>query len=293
MFLFLPQKKSAILDMEVPMKRWTALFSLLVVLVSLSMVSCDAMFSTNVFAKLTHPTPSAAELAAKTPSEMQDYVSSTENMNQLADDPDLKDAALTALGYGEAQTPPASALTPDEQLAAIVAAEIFIQTVPDAAGLSASVLGALAGGSALSSASESDIASFIESVLPAGIQDGVAPGAPMPADFAAMIEAFISANDAYEALGQGLVDGGGGYAAGLDLTSSEKADIAVNAVISGLVAAVVPASGTAAEALWLALTDPAGASSYITVPSTAIDDLTSGAGPIASLVGASSIGAMF
>jgi hypothetical protein len=266
------------------MKRATVLFSLFVPLLALSMASCDSMFSTNIFAKLTHPALSAADIASMTPAQMEAYASSTENMQQLADNPELKAAALANLEatYGNEAT------TGDQQTAAIVAADISIQTVPDAAELSSLVQSALISGSSLSITTSSDATSFIESVLPKDIQASVSPGAPMPANFEAMIEAYQAVNGAYQALGAG-VGADGDYAAGLDLSSSEKADIAVNAVIAGLIGAIQPASGSTAEALWAALTGNEG---VFTISSTAVDDLTK-TGPVANLVNASSLGSMF
>jgi hypothetical protein len=262
------------------MKRATVPFPILVLLLSLSLVSCDSMFQTNLFAKLTHPTPSMADISSKTPAEMQTYVSSTENMNQLADDPALKAAALANLESVYS----GGATTVDQQTAAIVAAEISIQTVPDAAGLSASAQAALAGGIALSD-SPSDISSLIKAALPKDIKDSVSTGAAMPSTFAAVIDAYLQADAAYTALGTG-VGADGGYAAGLGISSSEKADVAVNALIAGLISAVQPTSGSRAEALWAALT---GGTNTFTVASGTIDEMTTGTGPIANLVNQSSL----
>jgi hypothetical protein len=270
------------------MKRATILFSMLVLLFSLLMVSCEAMFTTNIFGKLTHPKPSVADMQSKTPAEMQDYVSSTQNMNQLADDPSLKAAALANMAavYGTGGT------SADQQTAAIVAAQISISTVPDALGLSGSVLSALTGGSALSSGSANDVASFIKDVLPPDIKGSVAPGAAMPSSFNDMIGAYLQANSAYQALGTG-VGSDGGYAPGLNLSSSEKADIAVNAVIADLISTVVPSGTDAqkAQALWSALTDPTNAASFIN-PSPTFSALTS-VGSVANLVDQTSLGSMF
>jgi hypothetical protein len=248
------------------------------------------MFSNNVFAKLTHPTPSVAEISAKTPAEMQTYISSAENLNQLAADPELKAAALANLAavYGT------SATTADKQTAAVVAADISIGTVPDAVSFSASILGGLLTSSSLSVGTESDLSSFIKAALPADIASSVSPGAAMPSNFKDMIGAYLAADSAYAALGAGVGADDNKYAADLGLTSSKKAEIAVNAVISGLISAVQPESGDTspaakAEALWAALT---GDSSAFTIPSTALDDLTK-AGAIANLVNASSLGSMF
>jgi hypothetical protein len=275
------------------MKRATTLVSMLVLILSLTIVSCDAMFTTNIFSKLTHPTPSAADIAKKTPAEMKDYVSSQENMKQLADDPDLKAAALANLEsvYG------VSAATTDQQTAAIVAAEISIQTVPAAAEFSVSILGALAEGKAPSSpASLDEMLAFIKDALPGDIASGVSPGATMPSSFSGMIDAFLQAHRAYDALGAG-VGSGGGYAPGLGLTSGEKADIAVNAVIAGLIGAVNPKpnhdAADVAGALWGALVDPANAGSYFFNSLPTLSELVNGSGPTVDLVNAAGLGSLF
>jgi len=206
------------------MKRATILLAVLVLLFSLCVVSCEAMFTTNIFGKLTHPKPSVADMQKMTPTEMQDFISSTESMNQLADDPSLKAAALANMAavYGSGTT------TADQQRAAVVAADISIKTVPDAVGLSGSILSALTSGSTLASGTPSDVASFIKAVLPDDIKGSVSPGAAMPSNFSEMIGAYLQANSAYQALGAGVgLDGG--YAPGLNLSDGEKADIAVNA----------------------------------------------------------------
>jgi len=273
----------------------SVLFSSLVVVLALSMTSCDQMFSSNIFAKWTHPTPSASDIAQKTPGQLLDYVSSPVNVGILTDNPDLKAAALDSMSaiYGTV------ALSADAQSAAIASAAISIQTVASANQLSASILGALAGGKTISEGSTpaetvANITSLVKTVLPSDIAASLANGdATPPASFVAMIDAYAQANKAYVALGTGIA--GGGYAAGAALGSTSAAvtaaesGIAVNAVISGIIMAVKPTdtSVSPASALWSALTGvDAGAFS---VEPSAISDLTTGTGPIANLVGASSL----
>jgi hypothetical protein len=286
-FWLSPNKKVKLRAWRFPMKRATILFTVLVLLFSLFMVSCEAMFTTNIFGKLTHPKPSAADMQNKTPAEMHDYVASAQNMNQLIEDPSLKAAALANMSavYGP------SAETLDQQTAAVVAAQISIMTVPDAVGLSGSILSALTSGSSLGSGTPSEVASFIKDVLPDDIKGSVAPGAAMPSTFSAMIDAYLHANSAYQALGAG-VGTDGGYAPGLNLSSSEKADIAVNAAIAGLIASVTPTPpGPVADALWSALTDPTNAASFI--GSSMTFSALASTGPIANLVDQTSLGSMF
>jgi hypothetical protein len=254
-------------------------------LLAISLSSCDAMFSTNAFATLTHTAPTAAEISAMSPADLQAYIASAENLKQLTADASLKTAALDNLSrvYGS------SAISADQQTAAIVAAKIEIGTVPDALSFAASVQAKIIGGTALSSASPNDISAIVESALPADMKNAIAPGASMPASFAEMIDAFVGANGAYAALGAGVVADGNGYAAGLNPSQAEKDEIAANAVISGLLVAVTPTNPgqTKAEALWAAL---AGSAGTFAIPSSTLDGLTNGAGPIAALVAASSFG---
>jgi hypothetical protein len=287
------------------MKRTAILLSMLVLL-SLALVSCDAMFSTNIFSKATHPTPSAADMTNKTPVEMQAYVASAANLEQLAQDPALKAAALDALGYGAADPPPPPATTPDDQIAAIVAADIAIRTVPVAAQFSAGILGYLVGGGSVPTDASGNttlagVTTLVDAILPQDIQDGIASGGAMPQSFLDMIGAFAGANDAYNALGLGI--GTTGYAEGTGLSSSDKSDIAVNAVISGLISAIeplnaaVPGSPTPAEiadALWSALIDPASAGSVISIDPAAFTTLTdtTGTGAVANLLAASGLASL-
>jgi hypothetical protein len=281
------------------MNRMTGYLSILVLFLSLALVSCEQMYTTNLFGSLTHPKPSVSAMQKKSPDQIKEYISSTANLNQLIDDPDLKAAALTALGYGSGQTVPTTAVTADQQTAAIVAAEIAIKTVPVASGFSAAVLGTLASGSELSTETTADVVSLVESVLPDEIASSLQAGSTTPPDsFIQMINAYADANAAYEALGTGVASNAGSYAEGLSISSSETKDIAVNAVIAGMINAVTPVgitnptSADVAVALWSALNNNAAAETYVTVSSTTLDTLTSGTGPIACLVTASGLGSL-
>jgi hypothetical protein len=114
----------------------------------------------------------------------------------------------------------------------------------------------------------------------------------MPSSFNDVIGAYLQADAAYQALGAG-VGSDSGYAPGLNLSSSEKADIAVNAVIADLISTVVPSGTDAqkAQALWSAITDPANAVTFIG-PSPTFSILTT-TGPVANLVDQTSLGSMF
>jgi hypothetical protein len=267
------------------MKRLRIALPSLAILLALSLSSCEQMFSTNLFAKWTHPVPSAADMGQKTPEQLKDYIGSSANLTILIENPDLKQAAIDSLTTAYV----ADISGASGQTAAIVAADIEIQTVPEAAGLSSSILGALVGGSSVPTI-QAEVAPFVKTVLPPDIAASLGSPTP-PAAFTAMIDAFIGANAAYVALGTEVQSAG--YASGLGLSSAETASIAVNAVISGLVSAIVPAGPclgfSVADALWAAIN---GTSAAITVSSSAISELTSGSYPIASLVNASSLGSI-
>jgi hypothetical protein len=277
------------------MKRTRSALPLLLLPFLLALTSCDQMFNSNLFAKLTHPTPSVADIAQKSPDQLLQYVtSSAANVQTLADNPDLKAAALQSLSttYKDA-----SATAVDQQTAALAAAVISIQTVPAAAELTTNLVSAIVNQKNLSTATTADVSALVQSILPSDIAASV--GAPTPpAAFVAMIEAYTQANAAYTALGNGVVSGGG-FAAGVDLGSSgaqqsaTKNDIAMNAIISGLVAAIVVppnSSDSTATALWNGLN---GDTTAFTVPSASVDALTKSpaTNPIASLVNASDLGA--
>jgi hypothetical protein len=210
---------------------------------------------------------------------------SSANVTILVDNPELKTAALDSLATTYNNPSPPSLV--DKQTAAIVAADISIQTVPAAAALSSSIVGALVNGSAIPQ-TDADIGPFVKTLLPADITSSLGSPTP-PASFTAMILAFSEANAAYMALG-GQVMTQGGFVADSGLTSDQTADIAINAVISGMITAIVPTNGESiALVLWDALN---GGSPAFTLDPNAITNLTSGGGAIASLVAASSLGSL-
>ena len=275
------------------MKRTLLAIPSLVLLMSLTLVSCDAMFNENVFAKLTHPTPSAADLAQKTPDQMLQYISSQQNMSVLTANADLKTAAIDSLK----QTYTTSTVPVELQTAAVAAAEISIQTVPAASQLSASIIGALLDNTSLSVATTSDITTLVTKVLPSDIATSLANGdTTPPASFTAMIEAYTQANAAYAALAASITSGGTGtYDPSINLgsnpagTSAAKSDIAVNAVISTLIGSITPTtSASTADVLWAAMS---GGSTDFTVTGLSASDLTSSSStnPAAILVNASGL----
>jgi len=240
------------------MKRTTIFISMLVLLLSLGLVSCDAMFETNLFAGLANKPASADEIAAKSPSELQDYISGDSRLQDLAADSIKKDAALGSLKpYYDVTNPAVDMGTSEAQTAAIVAAEIAIKTVPDAAGLSGSIL-AFVSNNTISTATTADVTNMVAQVLPKDIADTLTGGGAMPQAFSTMIDAFVTANGAFQALGAGIAGATPAYADGTSVSSVDKQGIAVNAVIAGLLSAITPTDPgtTVAEALWIALSDP-------------------------------------
>jgi hypothetical protein len=315
--------------MEVPMKRTTIVSSMLVFLLALTLASCDSMFNTNIFAKMTHKTPSVSEIQQKSPDELKTYIASEANMTILTDNEDLKAAALDTLAAVYASDSTASAS--DQQTAAVVAADISIQTVPVAAQFSSDLLASVVKGNAndltstdstgASVVTEASISDFVETILPSDIVSSIQSGDTTPPQtFTDLITAFASANEAYAALGSSLTpvvssDGTTSYAyADGVVDSSASSEVAVNAVIAGLITAVIPATATdvngdgkvtssdvtAAQistALWAAMLDPANASSAISIDSSVLDSLTSTdssgtTSSIAKLVLASGLGSL-
>ncbi len=276
------------------MKRTTLVSSMLVFLLALSLVSCDSMFNTNIFAKMTHKTPSVSEIEQKSPEELKTYISSDANVTILKDNPDLKEAALESLATTYTSTD-ASVTTTDKQTAAVVAADISIQTVPVAAQFSSDLLAALVDGSAENltssgSVTADTVSSFIETVLPADVVTSIKAGdATPPSSFTDLISAFFEANTAYQALGTSLeyvdTDGDGiadsyVYADGV-VSSSESSELAINAVIAGLITAIDTngsadtTAATSAEistALWNAMVT---GTADFTIEDSVLDSLTS------------------
>lgn len=291
------------------MKRTTIFISMLVLLLSLGLVSCDAMFETNLFAKMTHPEQSAADISAKTPDQMQEYTNSAFNLKTLVDNPDLKTAALEKLATYYAD--PAAMGSSDAQTAAIVAAEIAIKTVPEAAGLSGSILAFVSNkDNKISTDTTTDVTNMVTQVLPKEIADTLAGGGDMPQAFTEMIDAFVLANDAFQALGTGIGTGAT-YADGTSVSSVEQQSIAVNAIIAGLLSAVTPAviadpvagptSEEIATGLWIALSDPTTVAQGAASPPITINIATFGnligtgtdPGPVSNLLTASGMGELF
>jgi hypothetical protein len=290
------------------MKRLSLAFALAALAFSMTVLSCDGMFQTNLFSKATHETLTASSVAEKTPDQLQELVQSDAYLQQLADPANsaIKDAALGALATSYGTLPTYDPLLPNAdatgQLAAVVAVDILIKTDADAAAFSAGVVGAFEGLASLSNADAtpadlaSSVANTVVGVLPFGISTLVAPGAPMPDSFASMLDTFFAAQEVFNLLGNNLgtvqkLDANGDpvydpdtglpvmvsvYAA--DVPPSEALSLAVNAVIATMVTSIQVVADpsnpglTAAEAIWRALCDPVNAGTYISFSSTALGD---------------------
>lgn len=259
--------------------KWTAIaISMLVLLLVLVLVSCDQMFSNNLFAGITQQKLSPSSVSTMTPAEIAALTSSTNSMGQLSD-PSTKAAALAVLL--PAYDTPAEQATASGQTAAIAASDISIKTVPDAAQFASSAISLIPNLS--SSTTASSFAASMTSILPADISSQLATSSTPPAAFTAMIDAFSSANGAYQALSTGVAATVPPSYADPTISSSQKTEIAVNATISALICSVVPTSGSTstAAALWSALQNPSNANSYLSLGS--VDAITSVGGSIGGL----------
>lgn len=273
------------------MKRTTTIFVLTCLAISLSMFSCDAMFEGNLFGGMTHKELSAGSIQDKSPTELKEIFDSDYNRKQLAEDPDLKKAALDTLKDSYAD--PGDTGAAEGQLAAILAGDIIIGTDPAASQLAAGALGAIQTMQDLQgigSPTEDDIrkafTDIMNDILPLDIQSALGTEPAPPQSFSDMIAAFAAADEAYSALNAGLGPDGTYLA---DVTDDEKVGIAFNALVAGLVGIVAPLDGNGvaiveptsaqiAQALWSAISDPESAMSYIEIPDTAFDELTGESG---------------
>ena len=242
--------------------RRTAIHSIVLVpLLMLALVSCDQMFSTNLFASLTQKKISADSISSMSVSDVEALLSSTDSMNQLAADQAARQAALKKLAGAYATK--AQQATASGQAAAIAAATIAIKTDPDAAQFTASAVSLVASLSFSSTTGPGEVATALLGVLPPDISTLLSSDAQPPSSFVQMVSALTSANGAYQALAGGVASDGG-YADS-SVGADQKMEIAADAAISGVLSAVKPGSSqpSAAAALWSSLRNPDHASSYL------------------------------
>lgn len=268
------------------MRRTIAAISILLLLPSLLFISCDQMFSNNLFAGLTHQKLSSSTVATMSPAQVEALTESADSMSQLAADPGAKAAALAKLQTAYAAAPASAS----GQAAAIAAADISIKTVPDAAQFAATAISLVSGNSLSSSASPSTVATALSGILPVDISGQLGNSSTPPAAFTTMIEAFTGANSAYQALAAGV--GPSGAYADATLGSGAKMEIAVDAVIAGTLSGVTspstgaPLTGDAlSSALWSALGNPDQAGSYLSLGS-----VTGSNGTVSNLLTAAGLG---
>lgn len=262
------------------MKRTSILFVLASVIAGMSMFSCDGMFQNNLFGGMTHKELTASSLQDQSPSELKETLDSDYNREQIAEDPELKQTVLDQFEgvYGESGE---GTGTSEGQTAAILAADIIISTDPAASQLAAGALGALQTVMDLQdieNPTEPDIqkafTDIMNDILPLDIRNALGAGTP-PQSFVDMIAAFTAADEAYSALNAGLGPDGTYLA---EVTEEEKVAIAFNALVAGFIGIVDPVGGDLAQALWSAISDPANAEDYVSIPTTAFDDLTGESG---------------
>jgi len=263
------------------MKRTPSLIVFASLVLALGLVSCDAMFENNLFAGMTHKELTADSIQGQTPSQLKETLDSEVYMDQLAEDEELKEEVLDQL-EGEYTSNPDTA---EGQTAAILAADISIQTVPAAAQFAASVVGIISEVETLGDSPE-NLAETLQGVLPLGIQEALNSGqSEPPAEFVEMIEAFLRANTAYIALG-----GAGEVMTYLaDVSPEEKTEIALNAVICGAIGLITTTSGNTANDLWAAMLDPANAGSHIIISDFSSEFDSAGDGYIGNLITAAGL----
>jgi hypothetical protein len=227
-------------------------------------MSCDALFEFNLFARLAQPELTVDSIQEQTPSELEDTLDSQDAMNQVMDDPALLDATLgTLAGYYTSDTTSA-----EGQTAAILAADIIIQTSPATAQFSAAAVGAIESIMEMADSetepTQEEVLNLISSILPVDVLEAYNAGSPTPPEsFIEIVSTYGSLYTIYEDLSSGLESGS--YAA--DVDAGEAVDIAVNALFSGVISLVDPvAEQDVASALWSAMLDPQNASTYLNEP---------------------------
>jgi len=277
------------------MRRSTIGILALVLPLSLSLASCDQLFEGNFFAKATHPPVSQSDIAAKSASEIGDMLESAEYRSQLSEDAALRAAVLTRLEtiYTDPNSDSATA-----QDAAMLAADFQIASDPAASFVSSAVLGAISSLST-SAVGPDDVGSIVKSLVPPDIQAEIDAGSPTPPQsFIDMIAAFQDASDTFAMLGASLgtvTDPETSvvtHVYAMEVQPDEALPIAVNALLSGFLAAVQtaddpPSSDPAAvaNAIWKAiLAPPEDAGSHLYVDPTVIEGLVSSGSYVANLL---------
>jgi hypothetical protein len=181
-------------------------------------------------------------------------------MNQVMNDPALLDATLDTLDNYYDSEQGGNPESAEGQTAAILAADIIIQTSPATAQFSAAAVGAIESIMEMADSeaepTQEEVLNLISSILPVDVLEAYNAGSPTPPEsFIEIVATYTQLYDIYTALSSGLESGS--YAA--DIDAGEAVDIAVNALFSGVIYLVGQAVGEGqdiASALWSAMLDP-------------------------------------
>jgi hypothetical protein len=280
------------------MRRSTMGVLALVLSLSLGLGSCDQLFEVNFFAKATHPPVSAGQILSKSAVEIGDMLKSAEYLSQLSKDFALRDAVLSRLeSIYKTSADPATV-----QSAAMLAADFRIASDPAASFVSSAILGAI---SNLSSGSmgPADVGSIVKGLVPPDIMAEIdSANTKVPQSFIDMIKAFQGASKAYVWLGQSLGlspapnpnTSNYYHVYALEVAPDQALPVAVNALLSGLLASLRTAGGSVepaavANAIWQAiLAPPEMAGNYLQVDPKVIETLVSPNSYVANLLEAAS-----
>jgi hypothetical protein len=258
------------------MRRTAIVPAILALLLSTALISCSQMFSENLFAQASHTSISASSISGMSLDQIIALTASKYAMNELANDPAARKAALARLAAAYSPTA-ATATAQDADLAAI---SIITQSDPDAQPLFASALSLVTSLSFSSTTTPSEVADALKSALPSNLASELSAGGSPPADFVQLVSDLSSMNTAFDALSAGLGKTGG-YADS-SVTAATKTEVATEAAVAALVSTAKPVSSSqsASTAIWAALCDPSNASSELTVNP---GQITSSSGSLAAL----------
>jgi len=228
---------------------------------ALLLSSCDAFFSTNLFQKAglgQQKTPSASTLASMSVSDLKSLAESPSFYSDLSSDSAKKTAVLDNLSG--VFTPPASGGAATVQEAAALYAQVELNTT-DAAAMVSDVVSAVATTNLSSLDTGDNIITFLKATLPSDVLSDSSG-----AKFEAAVNALISAQSAYAALGQSISSNGGATTLG----TADIGDAAQGALLSYALAGIsitAGGSGDTAKDLWGQITGTGSATVSFTTPS--------------------------
>jgi len=239
------------------MNRKPILLPASILIAVLFLVSCDQMFTMNVFkaAGLGQVGVSSADeigsmSSADAFTAINDAASSPKFFETLEGDSAVKNAYLDKLlaAASDSSLPKA-----EQEQALVLAASIELETTA-ASTVVSNIVSSLTSGTG-----NIDVEETIKSIMPTEITSQMRPGSPAPAEFTEMIEAFSNANRIYTDLGTRI-----GADASLPSGSATSAgDVAQLALVSYVVSSVesTDPSVSVADALWAAMNPPVGQTS--------------------------------